>query len=127
MISRKVITNLAHDVGFDLVGVVRAEHIAEEHNRFKKWLLAGNSSTLSYLERNVEKRFDASLLVEGSRSVVVCAVSYLSPYSRGYAEGATAKIASYALNRDYHITIKSMLEQLALALKSYAPELRHRS
>ena len=127
MISRKVITNLAHDVGFDLVGVVRAEHIAEEHNRFKEWLLAGNSSTLSYLERNVEKRFDVSLLVEGSRSVVVCAVSYLSPYSRGYTEGATAKIASYALNRDYHITIKSMLEQLALALKSYAPELRHRS
>jgi epoxyqueuosine reductase QueG len=65
MISRNVIINLAHSVGFDLVGVVRAEPLYEEHNRFKEWMLAGNSSTLSYLERNVEKRFDASLLVEG--------------------------------------------------------------
>ncbi|MBQ5710193.1 MAG: tRNA epoxyqueuosine(34) reductase QueG [Alistipes sp.] len=127
MISRKVITDLALDCGFDLVGVVRAEHLSQEHNRFKEWVLEGNSSTLTYLERNVEKRFDASLLVEGSRSVVVCAVSYLSPYSRGYAEGSTSKIASYALNRDYHLTIKSMLEQLASALMVYAPEMRHRS
>ncbi len=127
MISRNIITNLAQEVGFDLVGVVRAEPLMEEHNRFKEWLLEGNSSTLAYLERNVEKRFDAGLLVEGSRSVVVCAVSYLSPYGRGYAEGVTAKIASYALNRDYHTTIKQMLEQLATSLKAYAPALRHRS
>lgn len=127
MISRNVIINLAHSVGFDLVGVVRAEPLYEEHNRFKEWMLAGNSSTLSYLERNVEKRFDASLLVEGSRSVVVCAVSYLSPYGRGYGSGCGTKVASYALNRDYHITIKGMLEQLASALKNSSPELRYRT
>lgn len=127
MISRNIITNLAAEVGFDLVGVVRAEALDDEYNRFKEWLLAGNSSTLSYLERNIEKRFDASRLVEGSRSVVVCAVSYLSPYSRGYSEDCRTKIASYALNRDYHTTIKSMLEQLASALKQFEPELKYRS
>jgi epoxyqueuosine reductase len=127
MISRNIITNLAAEVGFDLVGVVRAEALYDEHNRFKEWLLAGNSSTLSYLERNIEKRFDAGLLVEGSRSVVVCAVSYLSPYSRGYSEDCRTKIASYALNRDYHTTIKGMLEQLASALKRFEPELKYRS
>lgn len=127
MISRKVIKNIALEAGFDLVGVVRAEPLAEEYNRFKEWLLEGNGSTLSYLERNVEKRFDASRLVEGSKSVVVCAVSYLSPYSRGYQEESTMKIASYALNRDYHTTIKSMLEQMATALKAYCPEFRYRT
>lgn len=127
MISRNIITNLAAEVGFDLVGVVRAEALDDEHNHFKEWLLAGNSSTLSYLERNIEKRFDASRLVEGSRSVVVCAVSYLSPYSRGYSDDCYTKIASYALNRDYHTTIKSMLEQLASALKRFEPELKYRS
>jgi epoxyqueuosine reductase len=127
MISRNLITNLAAEVGFDLVGVVRAEALYDEHNRFKEWLLAGNSSTLSYLERNIEKRFDAGRLVEGSRSVVVCAVSYLSPYSRGYSDDCCTKIASYALNRDYHTTIKGMLEQLASALKRFEPELKYRS
>lgn len=126
MISRNVIINAALDVGFDLVGVVPAQALGEEHNRFKEWLLEGNSSTLSYLERNVEKRFDASLLVEGSRSVVVCAVSYLSQYGKGYEEGCGTKVASYALNRDYHTTIKGMLERLAQALKLHLPELKYR-
>lgn len=127
MISRKIITNAASEVGFDIVGVVRAEHLTEEYNRFNEWLLAGNASTLSYLERNVEKRFDASRLVDGARSVVVCAISYLSPYSRGYDEGVKTKIASYALARDYHITIKELLAQLAERLKEHNPQLRYRA
>lgn len=127
MISRKIITKAALDVGFDLVGVVRAEHLTKEHNYFNEWLLEGNASTLDYLKRNVEKRFDASLLVEGARSVVICAISYLSPYSRGYNEEAKTKIASYALARDYHTTIKELLSKLAEQLKTYSPQLRCRA
>lgn len=127
MIGRNVVTNIAREVGFDLVGVVRAEALTEEHNRFKEWLLAGNNSTLGYLERNVEKRFDASRLVEGSRSVIVCAVSYLSEYGKRVDMESTTKVASYALNRDYHLTIKRMLEAFAERLKAYAPELRYRA
>lgn len=127
MISRKVITKTALEVGFDIVGVVRAEHLQEEYNRFNEWLLEGNASTLDYLKRNVEKRFDASRLVEGGRSVVICAISYLSPYSRGYDEGAKTKIASYALARDYHVTIKELLTKLAEQLKGHNPQLRYRA
>ncbi len=126
MISRNVIINAAHEVGFDLVGVVRAEPLVEERNRFREWLLGGNASTLNYLERNIEKRFDAGLLVEGSLSVIICAVSYLSPYAKAGFSTSGTKIASYALNRDYHITIKEMLADLAERLKEYAPQLRFR-
>lgn len=127
MISRKVIINAARSVGFDLVGVVRSEELAEERNRFNEWLLGGNASTLEYLSRNVEKRFDSRLLVEGSRSVIICAVSYLSPYAWGYDEGSVTKVASYALNRDYHVTIKEMLFSLAEQLRRVSPELRFRA
>ena len=127
MITRKVIINTAKEVGFDLVGVVPAEPLVGEHNTFKEWLLEGRHSTLGYLERNVEKRFDASLLVEGAQSVIVCAVSYLSTFSRGYAENCSTKIASYALAADYHITIKHMLAELASRLREYAPELQFRA
>lgn len=127
MISQKIIIDTAKDVGFDLVGIVRAEHIQEEYNYFNKWILEGNASSLDYLNRNIEKRFDASLLVEGSRSVIVCAISYLSPYSRGYAEECRTKVASYALARDYHITIKEMLTTLAERLKEHYPTLQYRA
>jgi epoxyqueuosine reductase len=127
MIGRNVITNVAFELGFDLVGVVRAEALVDEHKRFNEWLLEGNNSTLGYLERNIEKRFDASLLVEGSRSVIVCAVSYLSEYGKAIDAVSRTKIASYALNRDYHLSVREMLEKLAQRLKAYAPELRYRA
>lgn len=127
MITRNVIIKLAKEVGFDLVGVVPAGALTEERKRFEEWMLDGNHSTLQYLERNVEKRFDMTKLVENSHSVVVCAVSYLSPYGRGYRSGWRPKIASYALNVDYHVTIKSMLAELAEKLKNYAPELQYRA
>lgn len=127
MIPRNLIIKAAKKVGFDLVGVVRAESLAEERKRFEEWLLAGNHSTLGYLERNIDKRFDVQRLVENSHSVVVCAVSYLSTYGRGYDEECKTKIASYALNDDYHITIKSMLGELAEELKTVNRELKFRA
>ncbi len=127
MISRNIIINTAREIGFDLVGIVPAKHLNEEYNHFNKWLLAGNSASLDYLSRNIEKRFDAQLLVEGSRSVIVCAISYLSPYSRGYDEGCRTKVASYALAPDYHVTIKAMLTTLAERLKEHCPTLRYRA
>jgi epoxyqueuosine reductase len=127
MIAKNIITNLAKEVGFDLVGVVPAGALVDEHKRFSEWLLAGNNSTLGYLERNVEKRFDARLLVEGANSVLICAIGYRSQYSLGYAADCRTKIASYALARDYHTTIKEMLRELAERLVEYAPELRFRA
>lgn len=127
MIARNIITNIAREVGFDLVGVVRAEELTAERGRFEGWLAEGNHSTLSYLERNIDKRFDGRLLVEGARSIVVCGVSYLSEYSRGYSAGCRTKIASYALNVDYHTTIKQMLAKITERLLEVEPRLRFRA
>lgn len=126
MIPRNLIINAAIEAGFDVVGVTPATSLDVEYSCFAKWLDQGNHSTLSYLERNVEKRFDASKLVEGAHSVVVCGVAYLSEFSRGYPEGWRSKIASYALARDYHLTIKEMLADVAERLKAYAPTMRFR-
>ncbi len=127
MIARKIVMNAAREAGFDLVGVVRADALVEERERFERWLAAGNHSSLTYLERNIDKRFDGRLLVEGARSIVVCGVSYLSEWSRGYAAGCRAKIASYALNADYHVTVKAMLQKIAERLAEVEPQLRYRS
>ena len=126
MIRRNVIINAAKEAGFDLVGITRSDALGREHNIFKEWLLAGNNASLNYLSRNVEKRFDSRLLVEGSRAIIICAISYLSPYSRGYNETHNTKIASYALNRDYHLTIKEMLHNTVERIKGQHPELKYR-
>ena len=66
MITKNFIINTAKKVGFDLVGVVPARALVDERKRFEEWLLAGNHSTLSYLERNIDKRFNAFHCITGN-------------------------------------------------------------
>ena len=127
MISRNLIINSAKEVGFDLVGIVPAKVLTEERERFNEWLSEGHHSSLSYLERNKDKRFDPALLAEGTKSVIVCGVSYLSQFSRGYNNESSTKIASYALAQDYHLTIKEMLRKLAERLTKHHPDIGFRA
>ena len=103
-------------VGFDAWGVVRATELSDAKARFESWLSEGNAPTLHYLHRNIEKRFDSSLLLEGARSVIVGAVSYKNEFSEGYKADFDARIASYALAPDYHVILKDMLREVAVGL-----------
>lgn len=126
MISAKEIKETAAGIGFDLCGVAPCRHLAESERRFRNWLDAGCQAGLHYLERNLDKRFDLRRLVDGAQSVAVCAVNYKNRFSPGYPEECRTKIASYALNRDYHRTLKEMLFTLLQRLEERYPALRGR-
>ena len=121
------IKKLAADAGFDLCGVAPCRHLSEGEARFRAWLARGGQSSLGYMERNAEKRFDPRLLVEGARTAVVCAVSYKNTASEGYPAGHRTKIASYACTADYHTTIKGMLNGMLEHLKAADPGLGGRA
>ena len=117
MISGQYIKKLAENAGFDLCGITPCKHLAENESYFREWLAKGYGSSLEYLERNLDKRFDVRRLVEGAQAVVVCAVSYKNPLGEGYPPGCRTKIASYARNRDYHPVLKGMLGTMLEALR----------
>ncbi len=113
--------------GFDRVGIVAAHPFDQDREHFCQWLNEGRHASLSYLERNIEKRFDPQRLVEGTQTIVVGAISYKNTFSAGYPKGWRAKIASYALNTDYHTTIKEMLREVFVTLKRDYPTLTARA
>ncbi|MDE6827732.1 MAG: DUF1730 domain-containing protein, partial [Alistipes sp.] len=126
MLVRETIKKLAAEAGFDLCGVAACRPLADNERRFREWLAEGCQASLGYMERNVAKRFDPRLLVEGARTAVVCAVSYKNRAGEGYPSGHRARIASYACTRDYHTTIREMLQRLFDGLKALDPQLRGR-
>ena len=126
MLLRNDILHAAAEVGFDLCGIAPCSHLAANEAWFNNWLSAGYQSSLVYLERNINKRFDPRLLVENARTAVVCAVSYKNRISAGYAPDHRAKIASYASARDYHSTIRAMLDRLVQRLREKCPDLQGR-
>lgn len=127
MLDRSIIKKLAVAAGFDRCGVAPCRHLTENEAHFRGWLAEGYQASLGYMERNAEKRFDPRRLVEGARTVVVCAVSYKNRTGEGYPPGYRAKVASYACTEDYHTTIREMLGRLFGELKDRYPTLTGRA
>ena len=127
MLDQRNIKRLAAQAGFDLCGVAPCRHLAANEARFLRWLGQGYQSSLAYLERHTEKRFDPARLVEGARTAVVCAVAYKNRTSDGYPATCRTKIASYACTTDYHTTIRNMLRGMLQALKAAYPGLEGRA
>lgn len=96
-------------LGFDVCGIAKAQSVESPTAVFcDRWVKEGHNGTMGYLERNCDKRYDPTLLVEGCRSIIVVALNYAPSQA---IEG----ISHYAQGEDYHKAVK---ERLFLLLKS---------
>lgn len=127
MLIKEYIHAAARDVGFSLCGVAKCRALDVWRVRFEHWIEAGRGDGLDYLLRNIDKRFDPAQLVEGAKSVIVCAVNYRNEITNGYSAEDRCKIASYACTTDYHTTIKAMLHTLFERLRESNPTLTGRA
>ena len=127
MLNSDNIKSAALRLGFDLCGIARCQNFEINERAYMCWLDRGYDSSLGYMRNYLDKRFDARQLVEGAKTVVVCAVSYKSEISGGYDKSDSCKIASYACNRDYHKTLKKMLQSLLRELQTQYPQLQGRA
>ena len=126
MLESQRIKSLARETGFDLCGIARARRFDLNEEAFRRWLERGYDASLTYMRNHLDMRFDARRLVEGARTVVVCAVSYRSSVSEGYGAECRTRIASYACCRDYHKTIRKMLLKMLHTLQTANPALAGR-
>lgn len=111
-LSRDNIKRAASEAGFDLCGVASGGAVeAGLRDIFFDGLERGRYGEMSWLSRYADMRFDPSLLMPGTRTVIMCAKSY--PL---YPEGSL--VASYAMREDYHRTLRGMLERLCASLRS---------
>ena len=111
--------------GFNLCGSASCREKTEHKKFLQNYLDNSYNAGLGYLERNFEKRLDPRLLVPGAKSIIVCAVSH-NNMAWKEQKNSNYKIASYALAKDYHISIKKMLNELLTILKSENPEIKAR-
>lgn len=119
MMERKELTlfikSEAARVGFDTCGIAKATAVDEETVAFiEGWTKEGKHGTMHYLERNCEKRYDPTLLVEGCRSIIVVALNYTP-------KRAIEGISNYAQGSDYHKAVKERLYMLLKSINEKIP------
>ncbi len=110
----------ARELGIDKIGVVPAAQLTAEGPRLLEWLGRGYQGEMAWMARDPEKRSDPRLLFPPTKSVLVAAVNYFTPYE--HAEGSNAgKISRYAWGDDYHDIVKAKLSALLEWIRRTVP------
>ncbi len=114
------IVEKATELGFDACGIITARHLDQDAEKMEVWLEQGFQAGMSYLEKNREKRYNPSLLVDEAKSVISVLYNYfpneLLPSEDQYL------IAKYAYGEDYHRVVKDKLYELFQIILSHYPE-----
>lgn len=104
------IKQAAYQMGFQYVGISKAEFLEDEAANLEEWLQRGYHGKMTYMENYFDKRLDPTKLVEGAKSVVTLLYNYETPKEQ--ADETAPKISKYAYGKDYHFVIKDKLKGL---------------
>ncbi len=108
VLSNSHIKNLALSEGFEICGIAKVHNLFEQKKYLSRWINSGYGATMQWLEQNMDIRLNPQLLFEGAKSVIVCA-KYYNPQVE-FNQNPT--VAKYALDVDYHYTIRESLSRL---------------
>ena len=129
----------AAELGFDKIGVVRAEALIEERARLEEWLRRGYHGEMPYMARDPEQRSDPQRIFPEAKSVVVVALNYYTPHQHDVSSArnevrtacvsgrvtdrpaAIGKVSRYAWGDDYHDVVGDKLRELLLWIKQKNP------
>ena len=110
----------AKQLGFYDCGISEAVFLEEDATRMEKWIEESYHGNMKYLERNREKRYNPSLLLENTRSVITVLFNYFPgeelPPEDNYI------LSKYAYGNDYHYVVKEKLNQLLAFLEETTGE-----
>ncbi len=105
----------AHRLGFEQVGISKADFLEEEAPRLEQWLAQNHHGKMAYMERWFDKRLDPRLLVEGAKTVVSLLLNYFPAETQ---RKDAPQISKYAYGRDYHDVIKEKLKELLYFIRT---------
>ena len=97
-------------LGFSACGIAKAEPVDEATaNMYRSWLANGNNAGMKYLENNLDKRLDPTLLMPGAQSIICLAANY---YPEKRLAEDQYQFAYYAYGQDYHDILKDKIRNL---------------
>ncbi|GIV03469.1 MAG: epoxyqueuosine reductase [Fimbriimonadales bacterium] len=111
----------ALEVGFDLVGIAPAAP-APHFTAYLEWMEKGYHGEMEYLVRHARLREGVGQVLPGARSVVAVGLNYNQPLPAQLP----AKVARYALGRDYHKVVRKGLATVGKWLEERLPDARWR-
>jgi epoxyqueuosine reductase len=121
----KQIKEHAKRLGFLSCGISKAGFLEDEAPRLEQWLAQGHHGSMTYMERNFDKRLDPTKLVPGAKSVVSLLYNYYP--SDKQSDKEAPKLSKYAYGKDYHFVVKEKLKELMHSIEEEIGEVSGRA
>ena len=121
----ELVKQIAKKVGFELVGIAKAEAMTEAFEQYTEWISSGYHATMQYLEKNLEKRKDIRDILPGAESVIVLGMSYYTPHDHDQSD-QEGKISRYAWGADYHEILPKKMQEIVTVLENMNPMSQHK-
>ena len=106
-------------LGFSACGIAKAEPVDNDTaTEYRQWLRDGKHASMQYLENNLDKRLDPTILMPGARSIICLALNY---YPTSLLTPQQYQFAYYAYGQDYHDVMKRKMHSLTTFIQSLFP------
>jgi epoxyqueuosine reductase len=120
-LSSFILTNRLKDyaksIGFQDIGVSKANSLNKEAKDLERWLKSGYQGEMDYMNRNFDLRIDPRKLHENTKSIISLSYNYFKEENQE-DDPEQIKISKYARGRDYHKVLKRKLKLVIDWLKN---------
>jgi epoxyqueuosine reductase len=108
------IKTTALQLGFNYVGIAKAQALYHDAIRLENWLKNNMHGNMQYMANHFDMRVDPTKLIPGAKSVITLLLNYYPPQQQ---KKNTYKIAKYAYGQDYHLVIRKKLTELLAQMR----------
>jgi epoxyqueuosine reductase len=108
------IKDTAKQLGFDHVGIAKADFLADEAPKLEAWLQNNYHGQMQYMENHFDMRLDPRKLVDGAKTVISLTYNY---YTDKQQNEDSYRLSKYAFGEDYHHVVKDKLKLLLQHLR----------
>jgi epoxyqueuosine reductase len=122
-VTSQWVKNRAQALGFDLVGIARAQPLTEHEERLRTWLARGMQGSMAYVAGHAERALDPTRAWPGVRSVIVVGLAYRWDAPEPDEDRPRGRVSCYAWGEDYHRVVERKLRQLCRDLLSHGARL----
>ena len=119
-ISTEKIKRKASELGFQKVGIAKAQKTEIEKNNLNDWLNAKGHASMSWLEKRKDERGDIHTYFPEAKTVISVGLNYYVGKGQGELK-SDYMFSNYAWGEDYHLVLKKRLFKLLAWIKEINP------
>ena len=122
-ISSESIKKKAQELGFQKVGIARADPTPKEKNNLETWLDQGRHATMGWMEKRKDERGNIHTYFPEAKSIISVGMNY--HVGKGQNDiNSDLKFSTYAWGDDYHDVLKKRIFQLLEWIKESQTEIK---